>query len=317
MTRSNRNNNPNKRNRRRKRRNGNAGHKAKIGRQVLNSQCYAFSAEALGAKQYDSSSSVSSTCIGRELRTISTDANGCIAFQCTTLPAEYYRNAGTIVGEAVTAFNSWSTADDFAHIDDHIGFRVVSAGVRITVLSNSDNSQGWIRLNSASNLHNSPEFKDYDQTTRRLPIKPGAEYTWMSKPVGPKYHDYLPTDITNTLAVADGGLPTTILDVFVAGGPASTAVLGVEFITHYELLPEMGNPTHSRIASKANTHSPGVVDKVKQLYNDHPHVVEAGEMLAVQAGITKSGILDSIGGFFSGLMESAPALIEDAGMMLI
>lgn len=281
-------------------------------RKLLEGQINAFSPHAAGRKQFDSNSSYTNTTVGRYTTTISTDANGCAAFQVGTLAQAVFRKATTIVSEVVTVDGAWQATVDDSFIQVNQGFRIVSAGFRLYVISPADTTQGWLRVSSNGRLHSLAAFSDFDNTTKRYAIKSGDVYQWTAKPQGSAYSTFLKTDITQAEAEAEEFLfPTTSADCFLVGGPASTSVFGLEVIINYELIPSQDNVATTRAATKPYPHVPSLVAHISKAISDHPHIADAAEMAAAQVAIHKTGILEKIGGWFSGLFKSAAPAIED------
>jgi len=196
------------------------------------SQIDPFCKYAVGAKMYDSSTWPSHTITSRKLIEVVTDANGAYALRFDSLPANYYKEATTIVSNVVTVYGSANEMTNYAQQNVlYSHFRIVTSGLKFFSSVDEDKSKGLVTVmtdyeNDESVLHGllSTAVADVSRTRLR-----DAEVTWIavSSTATGEYREF------DSTATADD--PQNSRCVFaITGATASTSVGYLELVTHYE-----------------------------------------------------------------------------------
>jgi len=263
----------------------------------------------------DESSTLTNTAQVRYHTTITTDGNGAAAFNATFVPSTILRKATTIVSDAITVDGSYASSNDATYIDTHAHLRVVTFAVRVYCIANADKAQGILRVASNLSAINTVDFSSSNDTSVYIPITKDLDITWTMRSLGRAIHNFIPTDSSlSTLATA-GTMPCTVPDFFLSGGPASSAVLGVEVRVNYELLPDETDIGTYRHATSAWPSIPQLTKHVANYLANSPAVKDTAEIAAGAAVASAGpGVYASIEAFLSAAGESA---VEMAPLLLL
>jgi len=291
--------------------------KVKFISDLIEGQVNAFSPKAKGSKQFDESSSLTNTATVRHHATLSTDSNGALSANVTFIPSTLLRQATTIVSDVVTVDGSYVSATDSTYIDTHAHLRVVSFGVRVYCIANADKAQGVLRVSSTMATINTAAFSTANDHSQYIPITKDMDFTWVSKPLGGAFHNFIPTDSSISGLATAGNVPCTLPQFFLSGGPASTPTLGIEIRVNYELLPDESDVGTYRHATKAWPSAPQLVKHVFNTLTNSPIVHDTAELaagaaaakIAPQVASTASSIFAEIAGFGESALEMAPLML--------
>jgi hypothetical protein len=251
--------------------------------------------------------------------TVTTDANGSANFTAYPLPIAQYRKATTIVADVVTVAGAdVPSANYTADIANMAGVRIVSYGVRVITICPQDVAAGIARVSTLNGHTAFPDFADISHETRHLGLTGGKDFTWIGTPRGSSSHVFYAPN----RGIADFGgtneeiFPWTLCDVFVSGGPASTAIFAVEIVTNYECLPS-ATQSHENRATKAAPSSVTIREAIANYHAQAQHIFEgvenAGGFAAGSYALKQApGIFNSIKNWFGGgsLAETAMEGIE-------
>jgi len=294
--------------------------KSKLLSRLIEGQVNPFSVHARGSKQFDESSAFTNTSTIAYHTTASTDANGALAFVSTFIPSAIYREATTIVSDAVTVNGSYVTSNDTTYIETHTHMRVVSYGVRIYCIANADKAQGILRIATTSSIASLASFETSNSHTTYIPIETGMDVTWCSKPLGHDFHSFIAPDASVGSMSTAGTMPCTVPDVFVSGGPASTGLLGIEVRINYELRPDETDVGTYRHATPSFPHNPSIAGRVISHLTNSPHVQETAELatgaalayMAPKAATAAASAASSASTWYSSLLGIGESVGETA-----
>jgi len=188
-----------------------------------------FCPHAEGAKLYDRDSSKTFAIQVKSYQGLNTDANGKGAMEVNASLNDSFTTASTITGDAVTAWNAYSTADGYSSIDATFNkYRIVSWGVRVYCSAKATESQGTLILATASDsgISFNVASSSYEEVMR-FPLY-GADVYWISKAqsyTATKF-EAIATAVSNDWNHLYIGLDNC---------QASSNVLGIEIVYNLEL----------------------------------------------------------------------------------
>lgn len=238
-----------------------------------------FSSRAVGAKVPDWDSRYSASWRSSEFLNVTTDTYG---YACTVVrfsnPGILYTrtssNAGGTFNLNAGADGSWSDSLNVLASSDSaaVAVRPVAGGVKLVPLVNSTTATGRVYVVPMEE-HSIIRWKNnvvgYSESVFRraqgsktyslngLVDSPKVVFT--ASPCDPTCHVYVPTS-TSYVNGAFGSFANMIgVAIVVVGAPASTTVLDLEVIGHWEFLPGMA---YEGLAGQAESYNPGVMERV-------------------------------------------------------
>lgn len=199
-----------------------------------------FCGAARAAKRPDGMGQQSLGFCVRGSRVISTDANG--NAMSAFVPGLGRYGIATAVpsgGPPITTYTlpaAWETTSSSGFVATNAGeVRIVSFGAIIRNIAAMTECKGLLHLFSLANPVVSQVFSVLNQNmpeSRTAVMTSGQEVSWISKPLGASAHTFRPfAQATTTMSDFDW----SSLFVEVYGGPASAAVLMVEYVINVEL----------------------------------------------------------------------------------
>jgi hypothetical protein len=160
-------------------------------------------------------------------------------------------------------------------------YRIVCAGVKITVVSSVPNTSGTMILSTLdnfinpSNTYTSGTMDAQDVVV--VPLATGAEYVWLAKPTGPRI--FLNQSTSSATEVV-AGPPFTSLIVDISGGVASLTSISVEYVFNLEMQFTAGSGGLSAGLGHLTPPDPPantpLIDRVQHTQRVMPHVVKGG-----------------------------------------
>jgi hypothetical protein len=187
----------------------------------------------------------------RKFQHISTDANG----QCTVLVTprvtDMGRTAATYTGSTVATWNAYFDAPNATDLTTEFSrYRVVSAGVRVFSIVAPLSASGSVVVQVSRNAAESPDITSYAyEEVYHTPLK-GADLVWVTKPAE-EFDHY--RDITYGGAY----IHSSVAYISVYGGPATTPVIGLEWILNLELIPK-ADTYAAQLTTDAAPHVPPI-----------------------------------------------------------
>jgi hypothetical protein len=168
--------------------------------------------------------------------TVTTSASG--NYVLSLVPSVPYGYLLAVAATATTntlaaAYTKYSSANT---LFDTYGqnYRVVSMGVIIRCVASATTASGTLTLGSGPALPVNTVVTLGQELYNEVVIKaiqPGMEVSWIATPMGPGARDFsAPTTTTNPSSIADWNA----LTLEIAGAPASTAMLSVEWFINIE-----------------------------------------------------------------------------------
>lgn len=198
-----------------------------------------FCPQARLAKYPDDSSVETMTFTTRSAFTAGTDANGNSAAAFFPRPAGGYVLGGAVtIATTIVTPNLSFDAPAVAPLTGAVGFRVISAGLKLKSVAPPLTASGMVYIRSfASEVPSS--YTAYDGASfsasqcREVPLSGCTDECIIFEHSSQMPQSFYPLASTNTLAdwVPTGFKPITIT---VVGAPASSSILYIEFVMHLE-----------------------------------------------------------------------------------
>lgn len=275
-----------------------------------------FCVHANGSKYPDFSSVRTLAYTKRSRTTITSDANG-YANVMLNLQYQYvpFSSALTYTGNVVTAWNNTASYSSIAGVS---GYRIVSAGFIVRHIVSPLNSAGmvYVRQYGSENgaFSSSLDTTTYNATSvANVPVQECKELAVVFQ-----HNSQMPQNFYAWASDANNVINTTAHgyaygSIAIAGAPASTAILELEFVTNYELIFEDSSdlaqvatppPASNSILTSAASHLTSTLQPIAER-----GVASMGRMVVNKAITSLAGLLG--GPAAAGLTSSALALTVD------
>lgn len=224
-----------------------------------------FCPKAKNAKWPDGTSGNTLTEQFRGSVNITSDAAGyaCLVLSSTVL---YGYMAATSFAGTTATFPAGYTIYKGSSMVETYGdqYRIVSMGCIVRNVASANTSAGLVTLGTTGRV---PVVSTtyvmgqqlYDEATVRS-CQPGMEVSWVAQPRGSSAREFRATVTTNTITASDW----TNLFIELAGAPASTVMLNVEWVINIEFTSKpaaavsvmaRANPPRSAVAESAVSHT--------------------------------------------------------------
>ena len=265
------------------------------------SQIDPFCGHANGAKLFDSNATKTIPWQIRSFQTITTDANGSAAVMLQPCLSSFYRTAQTITGSDVTAWNAYSTVEDYTNMLTYFQeYRIVNCGARVISQASATSSQGIIHMITLPEVSpdinwSSNHFPEIDRYTLA-----GADLHWISKP-------HAQNDVFQ--AIVTTGMPNNALCVAVSGAAAATSVAAIEIVMNVEFTPDTES-SFSRVASNAAPCSVAI----QQAASNAVHVIPSSHRMPESqfSNMLKREASRALHNSFGGLAQAGIGMVEGA-----
>lgn len=177
----------------------------------------------------------------RQIGTITTGAGGSVGgiwLQPNPAALYYVDTANTGATNAVTG--NWSQSSQITNLVAlYRNYRVVSCGLRVEFIGNTQTDQGTIYLGqfgagttlSTFNAATPAAGAIVSQYFKRFPLRNGGIITWRP---GTEVDQANFTDLTNATVAVGAVTPTPFIGVLMDGVAASSSAIGWEFVVNFE-----------------------------------------------------------------------------------
>jgi len=237
--------------------------KGKVSNDTITAVCSntdPFCVHSVGAKRFDADNARTVAWQARSYTTVTTNANGAACLEVNANIASTYRAAATRSGTPPqwNVWDAYASVDGYTDLDTNFAkYRVVSMGVRVFAITSPLASQGVVMGIASDRVSNIDAASSSYIEYVRIPLY-GTDLHWVAKNQN-ENDNYKATD-----AALDNA--HTHFFVCVDGGPASTAVLGVEITLNLELQAETLNAISNRLATAAYPHNTQIEMAVSNVY---------------------------------------------------